>query len=194
MGNDVASDDFEGEALIVWGLSGVRLLVLAALHHTRSPFGPFTELAVGKIAIGLGPGGLPGLRRRTIAVGPGSHPVPEGAEVAALKWWAEGRVREVHWDERGLRLRAKIGRTGFRAPFVARMATSDAGLAPRGKAGLPSRGILARVDVEVPRDDPLAALAGRRHGLLASTARLALDESWLLLPRTKRVPPVIEGS
>lgn len=175
VGSDLAPWGFEGEAILVWGRAGSRPLFLAALHHTRSPDGPFVELVAG--ALKLEPSVRPGLRWTTLAVG-----APAGGEAATLKWWAGGRLREVRWEERGLRLRAKVGRRGIPAP----------GRVPLLRLEAPARLIPTRVEVEVPGGDALAALAGRRRGLLVSTARSALDEPWLLLPRAVRIPPMAD--
>lgn len=157
----------------MWGRAGSRPLLLAALHHTRSPDGPFVELVAGGLRLGRGV--RPGLRWTTLAVG-----APAGGELTTLKWWAGGRLREVHWEDRGLRLRAKVGRTGIPAPVRV----------PLLRLQAPARLIPTRVEVEVPGGDALAPLAGRRRGLLVSTARSA--EPWLLLPRAVRIPPMAD--
>ena len=48
----------------------------------------------------------------------------------------------------------------------------------------------ARVEVEVGEDDPLAVFAGRRHGLLFSSVRLAVGGARLLVPRPAPIPLV----
>src|SRR2546422_10568520 len=104
---------FEGEALVVWGRRRVRPLLLGALHHTGCPTGPFVEIVVAGLT--------PAPRRHTLAVGWGAPGgAPDGAKMATVKWWVGGSLREVSWEERGLRLRAEVGRTGIPASLPVR--------------------------------------------------------------------------
>lgn len=161
---------FEGEALVVLGHAGVRPLLLAALHHTLSPTGPYVELLTGRIS---NRGLRPALQRMPVAIGSRvGLPAQAAGEPATLKWFAEGRLREVHWEERGFRLRAEVSRTAVSGVLPARLLIGDA--APED-ARVPGRLALARVEIEVPAGDPLAPLAGRRRGLMFSSAVLAGD-------------------
>jgi hypothetical protein len=181
---------FEGEALLVWGRAGRRPVMLVTLHHTRSPVGPFVEVVV--LGLGFSRRLRPRLRRRRLAVG--APAAGEGARAATLKWWSGGRLREVHWEERGLRLRAATGRCGLRAAVPAWLLEGEAAgrTSGNGDGRLPARLCRAWVHVEVPAEDQLAVFAGRRRGLLISTAISALDEPWLVLPRAVRVPPIAD--
>src|SRR5581483_8232341 len=141
---------FEGEALVVWARVGGRPVFLAALHHTASPYGPFVELVTGEFR--SRPGLRPRLRQTTLAVSGG--PAREaGAEAAGLTWWASEPFREVHWEERGFRVRAEAKRVAVPA-----IVPSD--LLHPGWAGdaeparrLPAKVHLARLEVEVPAAD-----------------------------------------
>jgi hypothetical protein len=187
---------FEGEALLVWGRYRTHPVGLAAVHHPYSPVGPFVELVAGELG--------PSARRWTVAVGagapgapgfpgaPGAPGFPEGAETAMLKWWASGSLREVIWEERGLRLQAEAFRTGVPASVPVRWlhpGWADTGGGDRRADRLHGWLTLARVEVEVPPDDALALFAGRRSGLLFSSVRLAVGGARLLLPRPARVFP-----
>ncbi|HVW32425.1 MAG TPA: hypothetical protein VHL53_07795 [Acidimicrobiia bacterium] len=182
---------FEGEALVLWARAGSRPVFLAALHHTTSPFGPFVEVVAGEFR--SRPGLRPRLRQTTLAVSGGTA-AQTGGEPAALKWWADEPFREVHWEERDLRLRAETKRVAVPAIVPSDLlhpgwAGSEAEPARR----LPARVQLARIDVEVPGDDEqLARFAGRRAGFLVSTASFLGGEAWLHLVRTLRLPVVPE--
>jgi len=182
---------FQGEALVVWARAGGRPVFLAALHHTVSPFGPFVELVAGEFR--SRPGLRPRLRQTTLAVS-GGPARQAGAEAASLKWWADEPLREVHWEERGFRLRAEAKR-------VAGPAIVPSDLLHPGWAGaeteparrLPARVHLARIEVEAPLDDEqLGRFAGRRPGFVVSTASQIGGEAWLHLVRTLRLPAVPE--
>ena len=178
---------FEGEALVVWGRYRTHPVALMAVHHTYSPVGPFVELVAGELG--------PAARRWTLAVGAGAPGLPRGAEVATLKWWASGSLREVMWEERGLRLQAEAFRTGVPASVPVRWLypswADDGRDRDRRADRLHGWLTVARVNVEVPADDPLALLAGRRSGLLFSSVRLAVGAARLLLPRPVRVFPAL---
>jgi hypothetical protein len=172
---------FEGEALLVWGRRWARPVLLGALHHTGCPGAPFVEIFVAGLT--------PALRRRTLAVGRGAPAAPDGAELATVKWWVGGSLREINWEERGLRLWAETGRTGIPASIPVRWLhpgwDSDGREAPARLHGWLTT---ARVSVEVGEGDPLAVFAGHRSGLLFSSVRLAVGGARLLVPRPARVP------
>lgn len=171
---------FEGEALMVWSHAGAHPLVLAAIHHAAAVDGPVIEL----VMVGMASGRRPQMVRRVVAAsGPGTEP-------AALKWFAQDRLREVHWEEDGLRVWAGIGRRSV----PARVPGWLLGERGRGRPSLPTRTFLAQVEVVVPEGSQLATFAGRRHGLLFSTARLATDPPRLRRPRPKRAEAAPEPS
>lgn len=162
---------FEGEALVVWGHAGARPLVLGAIHHPGAE-GPVIELVLAAMR----PGRRPGMARRVLAAGgPGVEP--------PVKWLAQDRLREVHWEEGGLKIWAGVGRRSV----AARIPGWLLGELGSGRSSLPTRAFLAHVEVVVPEVGQLAPFAGRRRGLLFSTARLAADPPRLRLPLPKRV-------
>jgi len=182
---------FEGEALVVWARSGGRPVFLAALHHTASPFGPFVEIVAGEFR--SRPGLRPRLRQTTLAVSGG--PAREaGAPAATLKWWADEPLREVHWEERGIRLRAEVKRVAVPAIVPSDLLHPGwAGAETDPARRLPARVHLARIDVQgPPADDELGRFAGRRPGFLVTTAAQIGGEAWLHLVRALRLPAVPE--
>jgi hypothetical protein len=182
---------FEGEALVVWARAGGRPVFLAALHHTASPFGPFVEIVAGEFR--SRPGLRPRLRQTTLATSGG--PAREaGAEAATLKWWAGEPLREVHWEERDLRLRAEAKRVAVPAIVPSDLLHPGwAGAEREGARRLPAKVHLARIDVEVPAgDDDLGRFAGRRPGFLVTTAGLIGGDAWVHLARALRLPAVAE--
>lgn len=182
---------FEGEALVVWARSGGRPVFLAALHHTASPFGPFVEIVAGEFR--SRPGLRPRLRQTTLAVSGG--PVREaGGQPATLKWSAEEPLREVHWEERGIRLRAEVKRVAVPAIVPSDLLHPGwAGAETDPARRLPAKVHLARIEVEVPpADDELGRFAGRRPGFLVTTAAQIGGEAWLHLVRALRIPAVPE--
>jgi hypothetical protein len=182
---------FEGEALVVWARGGGRPVFLAALHHTASPYGPSVELVAGEFR--SRPGLRPRLRQTTLAVSGG--PAREaGAEAATLKWWADDPQREVHWEERGFRLRAEAKRVAVPALVPSDLLHPGwAGAEAEPARRLPAMVHLARIEVEVPAaDEQLGRFAGRRPGFLVSTAAQIGGEAWLHLVRTLRLLAVPE--
>jgi len=172
---------FEGEALVVWSHAGVRPLVLGAIHHLRVAGGPVIEVVMA----GVTPGRRPGIARRVLAVrGKGLEPA------ATLSWLAQDRLREVHWEEGGLRIWAGIGRRSL----PGRIPGWLLGELGRGRSSLPIRAFLAQVEVVAPEGGQLGPFAGRRRGVLFSTARLAADPPRLRLPLSRRVEPAPEPS
>jgi hypothetical protein len=165
---------FEGEALVVWGRAGARPIVLGAIHHARAAKGPITEVVMAAMT----PGRRPGMTRRVLAVGG-----PRVEPSAKVNWLARDRLREVHWEEGGLKIWAGVGRRSMPARLPAWLL----GERGSGRPSLPARVFLAQVEVVVPEGGQLAPFAGRRRGLLFSTARLAADPPRLRLPLAKRV-------
>ena len=188
MVSDMASDSgpwpFQGEALVVWGHDGPRPLLLAALHRVGVPAGPVVEIAVAHLVAGRGH--VPTLTRVPLAVAAAAPELADpAAEPATLKWFTEGRRREVNWEERGIRLRAEVGRNDVPGSIPARLLASGA-LAAAGR--IPGRLAGAHIDVDVPAGDPLAFLAGRRLGFLFSTTRAAGEPLRLRLGRRPQAP------
>jgi hypothetical protein len=172
---------FEGEALVIWGHAGARPLVLGAIHYPAAAAGPRFELVLA----GMTPGVRPGMVRRVLAAsGPGID------RPATVSWHAQDRLREVHWEEGGLKVWAGIGRRSV----PARVPGWLLGERGDGRPSLPTRAFLAHVEVVVPEGGQLAPFAGRRRGLLFSTARLADDPPRLRLPLPKRAEAAPELS
>lgn len=181
MASEAGPASFEGEVLVVWGRFGLRPVALAAVHRLGAPTGPVVELALGGLSAGFR--GRP-VRRVLATTAPGAEPH------GALKWFTQDRLREVHWEERGLRLWAKVSRRGVPArvpPWT--LGEGPASARPR----LCTRALLARVHIEVSDGGPVARFAGHRHGLLFSTARLAGEIPWVPLPRPTRAEPAPEA-
>ena len=197
MGTEAGPWVFEGEALLLWGRAGSRPLLLAAFHHLDPKAGPFVELVTGQLvgeAMTVGRGRLfrPALARVPLAVGSGSvAPVEPAVEPATLKWFAEGRRREVSWEERGVHLRAEISRTDVPGALPARLLVAG-GAGARAGGRIPGRLAAAHVEVDIPEGDSLAPLRGRRLGALFSTTRTAGEPLRLRLSR--RLEPVVEPS
>jgi hypothetical protein len=177
---DLPPVPFEGEVLAVWGRTGARPVVLAAVHRVAAR-GPVIELVLA----GVAPGRRPGMVRRVLAAsGPGVD-LP-----ASVNWLAQDRLREVHWDEGGLKMWAGTGRRSIPARVPAWLL----GEGRKGRPSLPTRVFLAQVEVVVPKDGQLAPFAGRRHGMLFSTACLVTDPPRLRLPLPNRVEATPELS
>ncbi len=183
---------FEGEALILLVRLSLRPRFLAALHHLRSPVGPSVELVAGEL-------GMPfsrrrGLKQTTLAVCGGM--VPPGEEPVSLKWWSHGPEREVIWEERELRIRAHVTWTGVNVNVPSRILHPGwPGDETHPPARLPARLRRARVEIDVPRDDPLLGwLGGRCPGILLSTTSPVThgSPSWARLPRPMQAPAVPE--
>ena len=169
---------FEGEALVVWARAGARPLVLGAVHHPGAE-GPIIELVLAAMR----PGPRPGMTRRVLAAGGPGVEAP-----ATVSWLAQDRLREVHWEEGGLKIWAGVRRRSVPARVPGWLLAEGTG----GRPLLPTRVFLAHVEVVVSEGGDLAAFAGRRHGLLFSTARLAADPPRLRLPLPKRAEPTPE--
>ena len=165
---------FEGEALLVWGRAGLRPLAFGAIHYTGTAEGPGVDLVLAALA----PGRHPKMVRRVLATG-GRGVEPPGR----VAWVVRDRIREVHWHDGGLKIWAGIG--GRSVP--SRIPGWLLGERAAGGSSLPTRVFVAHLEVMVPEDGQLAVFAGRRHGLLFSTARLAGDPPRLRIPLPKRV-------
>ena len=171
---DQPSRPFEGEALLVWGRAGLRPLAFGAIHYTGTPDGPGVDLVVAAPV----PGRHPQMVRRVLATG-GRNAEPPGR----VAWVVRDRIREVHWHDGGLKIWAGVGRRSVRSHVPGWLLGERAA----GRPSLTARVFVAHLEVMVPEDGQLAPFAGRRHGLLFSTARLAGDPPRLRIPLPKRV-------
>ncbi|MCA1656985.1 MAG: acetoacetate decarboxylase family protein [Actinobacteria bacterium] len=184
--------DLGGECIL--GLAGGRLTTghdlpeglhrlpgpcsFVASRYDDSPVGPYRELAVGEPAR---LGARVGMCITTMAVtsvdsrlaGRVNWGFPK--ELATLVWLHEGDARVMRWEERGIVVRATpSGPTlPVMVPLVALQRRADGLVTVRG--GMRGRGHLARLEVTVPPDDPLAGLGGTHRGLLVSGMRLVVN-------------------
>lgn len=149
-----------------------------AARYDDSPVGPYSELAVGEPAR---LGARAGVCITTMVVD--SAPSRMGGrlnwgfpkELGTLRWRSDGDTRELRWDERGVVLRATpAGPTfPFLFPVVALQRRADGPVVIRGRV----RGLarMARVEVEVPADDPLATCAGISRGTLVAGLAMVVN-------------------
>ena len=171
-------------------LKGANVVLPAGLHHLPgpamvaaaryddSPVGPYHELAIG-VPARLGP--RPGLCITTMVVDSAACRVggrlnwgfPK--ELGTLVWAADGEERELRWVERGIVVRGRP--VGPPLPVLVPMRN----LQRRGDGPvlvptrLRGRGRLARMEMEVGENDPLAWLAGSHRGLMVAGMRFVLD-------------------
>ncbi|MDP9403471.1 MAG: hypothetical protein M3P85_09070 [Actinomycetota bacterium] len=144
-------------------------------RYDDSPVGPYLELSVAEPArLGL----RTGMCVTTMAV---SSPRARAAcrerwdlpaEIAAMRWSAEGEERSLVWEEREIVLRARP--RGPWLPAVMPLRSLQSGAA--GPVVVPrrfgSRLRLAEVDVDVPAGDSFASLRGRHAGAMTAGARM----------------------
>jgi hypothetical protein len=143
-----------------------------------SPVGPYRELAVGQPAR---LGARLGMCMTTMVVtsvdsrlgGRVNWGFPK--ELGTLIWLDEGDDRVLRWEERDIVLRASpIGPPlPVLLPLRSLQRRADGLVSVRGRAR--GRGRVARVEVDVPADDPLAPLAGRHKGLMVAGMRLVMN-------------------
>ena len=151
---------------------------ITAARYDDSPVGPYRELAVGQPAH---LGGRLGLCITTMVVtsvdarlgGRVNWGFPK--EMGTLVWLDEGDDRVLRWEERDIVLRASpVGPPlPVLLPLRALQRRADGLVSIRGHAR--GRGRVARVEVDVPADDPLAGLAGRHKGLMIAGMRLVMS-------------------
>ena len=151
---------------------------LTAASYDDSPVGPYRELAVGQPAH---LGARLGVCITTMAVtsvdsrlgGRVNWGFPK--ELGTLIWYDEGDGRVLRWEERDIVVRATpVGPPlPVLLPLRALQRRSDGLVSVRGPAR--GRGRVARVEVTVPDDDPLAGLAGRHRGLMVAGMRLVVS-------------------
>ena len=149
-----------------------------AARYDDSPVGPYSELAVGEPAR---LGARAGVCITTMVVDSAESRIggrlnwgfPK--ELGTLRWSAEGEVRVLRWEERGVVLRATPAGPAVPLfmPLVALQRRSDGPVVVRGRV----RGLarVARVEVVVPADDPLAACAGVSRGALVAGLRMVVS-------------------
>lgn len=152
--------------------------VITAARYDDSPVGPYRELAVGQPAR---LGARLGVCITTMAVtsvdsrlgGRVNWGFPK--ELGTLIWYDEGDGRVLRWEERGIIVRATpVGPAlPVLLPLRALQRRSDGLVSVLGHAR--GRGRVAKVDVTVPDDDPLAGLAGPHRGLMVSGMRLVVS-------------------
>jgi hypothetical protein len=165
MPTPLAAPPFEGEALFFTG--GLRPAFLGALHRSDWAVGPYTEVAALTLR-----GGFRGMHFRRTSLGVAARfALPDGwetGEAASIKWMSEGRWRELYWEDRGLRIHADIGRRSVGARLPRRwLEPTVGGVAPPGYVS--GRVTPVRLEMDAIADDPLAALAGTRRGILFSS-------------------------
>lgn len=151
---------------------------ITAARYDDSPVGPYRELAIGQPAH---LGARLGLCITTMVVtsvdsrlgGRINWGFPK--EMGTLVWLDEGDDRVLRWEERDIVVRASpVGPPlPVLLPLRALQRRADGLVSIRGHAR--GRGRVAHVDVEVPADDPLAALAGRHRGLMLAGMRLVMN-------------------
>ena len=151
---------------------------LVAARYDDSPVGPYRELAVGEPAR---LGARLGVCITTMAVtsvdsrlgGRVNWGFPK--ELGTLVWLDEGDGKVLRWEERQIVVRATpVGPPlPVLLPLRALQRRADGLVSVRGYAR--GRGRVARVEVTVPDDDPLIAVAGRHKGLTVSGMRLVVN-------------------
>ena len=151
---------------------------VVASRYDDSPVGPYRELAVGEPAR---LGARLGVCITTMAVtsvdsrlgGRVNWGFPK--ELGTLVWLDEGDDKVLRWEEREIVVRATpLGPPlPVLLPLRALQRRADGLVSVRGYAR--GRGRVARVEVSVPDDDPLAGLAGRHKGLTVSGMRLVVN-------------------
>jgi hypothetical protein len=151
---------------------------LSGTRFDDSPVGPYRELAVGQPAR---LGARPGMCMTTMVVtsadsrlgGRVNWGFPK--ELGTLVWLDDGDDRVLRWEEREIVLRASpVGPPlPVLLPLRALQRRADGPVSVWGHAR--GRGRVARIDVDIAADDPLAALAGRHRGLMVSGMRLVMS-------------------
>jgi hypothetical protein len=151
---------------------------ITAARYDDSPVGPYRELAVGEPAR---LGARLGVCITTMAVtsvdsrlgGRVNWGFPK--ELGTLVWLDEGDDRVLRWEERHIVVRATpVGPPlPVLLPLRALQRRADGLVSVHGHAK--GRGRVARVEMDVPEDDPLAGLAGRHRGLMVAGMRLVVN-------------------
>lgn len=152
-------------------------VLVIGLRYTESPVGPFVELAVAEPArVGL---------RVAFCVTTSVVSAPPARiggrlgwglprELGQLTWSVDGDERSLWWDERGIEVRGRPGRSPLPLllPLRSLQRRADGPVVVPGRL----RGVarLGTVDVTVPGGDPLVALAGHHRGAVMDGMRLLL--------------------
>jgi hypothetical protein len=167
--------------------------VVIAARYQESPVGPYSEMFVAEPAhVGL----RPGLCVTTAVVdspdarvgGRVNWGFPK--ELGTLLWDRDGDERQLKWVERGVAVRGR--RSGPTMPVLIPMRNlqrrSDAPVVV--PATVRGRGHMARIEVEVGDNDPLACLAGSHRGMVVDGLHFTLDPARLPagLTSTLRAP------
>src|SRR5205823_665885 len=151
--------------------------IVAAVHYTASPVGPFLELAVLEpVRLGL----RPGLCVTTSVV---SVPAARAGgrlgwgfprQLGRLTWSADADVRCLRWDDRGIEVQGRPARGSLPVllPVRSLQRRGDGPVVVPGRFRGMAHG--ARLEMIVPDDDPLAAMAGRHRGFVLGGLRLLL--------------------
>ena len=152
--------------------------VVVAARYSDSPVGPYTELAVGSPAR---LGARAGLCITTMVVdspdsrvgGRGNWGFPK--ELGTLAWWGQGDERVLRWEERDLVVRGTA--RGPASPLVVPMRSLQR--RADGPVVVPwhlrGRARLGNLEVTVPENDGLGALAGRHPALVVSGFALVMQ-------------------
>jgi hypothetical protein len=150
---------------------------ISGTRFDDSPVGPYRELAVGQPAR---LGARLGMCMTTMVVtsvdsrlgGRVNWGFPK--ELGTLVWLDEGDDRILRWEERDIVLRASPMGPPLPVllPLRSLQRRADGLVSVRGHAR--GRGRVARVEVDIPADDPLAPLAGRHKGLMVAGMRLVM--------------------
>jgi len=167
--------------------------MVAAVRYTRTPVGPYLELAVGE------PAWLqrrPGLAITTMVVdspasrlgGVANWGFPK--EMGVLRWTDDGTFRSLTWADRDITVRAAANpRRGMPAWVPVQAIQPMQG----GDVFVPGRlwGWLmpARVEIDVPAADPLASMAGRHVGGVLTSFGFLVGPARLPVARTLATAP-----
>ena len=151
--------------------------VVIANRYTDSPVGPYLELAIGCPArLGLRPGWC----FTTVVV---DHPEARlggrlnwgfPKELGKLLWAHDGDERELRWADRDICVRGIPSKVvlPILVPMRALQRRGDGPVVVPGR--LRGQGRIARVNVYAPKDDPLAVLVGRHHGVHVAGMRFVI--------------------
>jgi hypothetical protein len=150
---------------------------ISGTRFDQSPVGPYRELAVGQPAR---LGARLGMCMTTMVVtsvdsrlgGRVNWGFPK--ELGTLVWLDEGDDRILRWEERDIVLRASPSGPPLpvRLPLRSLQRRADGLVSVRGHAR--GRGRVARIEVDIPADDPLAPLSGHHKGLMVAGMRLVM--------------------
>jgi len=171
----------------IHAVPGLRLILGA--RYDQSPVGPYLELAVCEPARS---GGRVGMCVTTMVVntvdarrgGRVNWGMPK--ELGSLDWSTDGDARTLTWAERGLTVRARPMGPPLPALVPFRSIQLGVGGPLSAPARLRGRARLARVEVELEADDPLAWTGGGHAGVIVSSARFVMGEA--CPAATPRVP------